>query len=136
MTKQDYNDLTYEIIGACIEVHKALGPGLLETVYAKCLAHEFHLQEIPFQKELFIPVEYKGIQVQSDLRCDFLVEDAIVLEIKSKEKVLPIDEAILITYMKLLQKPKGILVNFKCLNLFKEGQKTYVNELFRMLPEN
>jgi len=135
VTKEYLKDLTYEIIGACIEVHKVLGPGLLESVYAKCLAHEFRLQEIPFEQEMAIPIVYKDLYIGSDFRCDFLVEDSIVLELKAIESVQPIHEAILLNHMKLLKMPKGIIVNFNCINLFKEGQKTYVNELFRSLPE-
>lgn len=135
MTKKYLEELTYQVIGAAIEVHRALGPGLLESVYHKCLKQEFLLRKLSFQSELYIPVSYKGISIDTELRCDLLVENAIVVELKSAEETLPIYEAQLLTYMKLLQKPKGILINFNCVNLFKEGQRTYVNEYFRSLPE-
>lgn len=135
MTKKYLTDLTYEIIGAAIEVHKILGPGLLESVYHKCLAHEFDLRGIAYCSELFIPVHYKKIEIDTQFRCDFLVEEAIVIELKAADAVLPIHAAFLLTYMKLLEKPKGIMINFNCLNIFKEGQKTYVNEFYRNLPE-
>jgi GxxExxY protein len=80
-----------------------------------------------------VPVEYKGIEIDADLRCDFLVEDSIVVELKSVELMVPVFEAQLLTYMKLLKKPKGILINFNCFNLFKEGQRTFVNEYFKEL---
>ncbi|MCJ7553800.1 MAG: GxxExxY protein [Ignavibacteriaceae bacterium] len=135
MTKKYLNDLTYQIVGAAIEVHKALGPGLLESVYHKCLKQELLLRKLRFVSELLVPVNYKGLELDAELRCDFLVEDAIVVEIKAVDAIAPVFEAQLLTYMKLLNKPKGILINFNCANLFKEGQKTYVNELFRELPE-
>ena len=135
MTKTYLNKLTYAVIGCCIEVHKELGPGLLESVYQKCLKQEFFLNGIKYQSELYVGINYKGESLDADLRCDFLIEDLLVIEIKAMEGILPIHEAQLLTYMKLLEKPKGILVNFNCSNLFKEGQKTFVNEIFRGLNE-
>ncbi|MEO5891405.1 MAG: GxxExxY protein [Ferruginibacter sp.] len=135
MTKKDLTDLTYIIIGAAIEVHKILGPGLLESVYQKCFAYELQLREISCCSELYIPVYYKDTEMNTQFRCDLLIEDAIVAELKAVEKVLPIHEAFLINYMKLLEKPKGIMINFNCINIFKEGQKTYVNEFYRNLRE-
>ncbi len=135
LTKKYLNELTYEIIGAAIEVHKYLGPGLLESVYQKCLAKEFALKGIRYSSEHCVEVEYKGLDINTQLRSDFLVEEAIVVELKSVQAMLPIFDAQLLTYMKLLEKPKGILLNFNVVNIFKEGQKTFVNELFRTLNE-
>lgn len=135
MTKKQLDELTYQIIGAAIEVHKVIGPGLLESVYHKCLKQEFVLRKLSYQSEFIVPIEYKGIETQADLRCDFLIENVIVVEIKAVEVMVPIFEAQLLTYMKLLEKPKGILINFNCINIFKEGQKTFVNDLYRVLPE-
>jgi GxxExxY protein len=135
LTKKYLNDLTFNVIGAAIEVHKELGPGLLESVYQKCFAHELRLRNISFQSELLIPINYKGLLLEADLRCDLFIEQSLVVEIKAIENTLPVHEAQLLTYMKLLQKPKGILINFNVVNLFKEGQKTFVNELFRALPD-
>jgi GxxExxY protein len=135
MTKKYLNELTYQIIGAAIEVHKELGPGLLESVYHRCLKQELFLRKIKFYSEQVVPVNYKGIELDAELRCDLIIQDAIVVELKSVEALSPIFEAQILTYMKLLQKPKGILINFNCINIFKEGQKTFVNELFRELPE-
>lgn len=134
-TKKELNDLTYKILGAAIEVHKILGPGLLESIYHKCLKQEFLMRGIAHSNEFLVPVQYKGIDVDTELRCDFLVEDKIVVELKAVVEIAPIFEAQLLTYMKLLEMPKGILINFNCLNIFKEGQQTYVNELFRDLPD-
>lgn len=135
LTKSYLNELTYQIVGAAIEVHKALGPGLLESVYHKCLKQEFNTRQLSFSSEYIVPVHYKGLEIEAELRCDFVVEDSIVVELKAIDTVAPVHEAQLLTYMKLLEKPKGILINFNCANLFKEGQKTYVNELFRELPD-
>ena len=135
ITKKHLDELTYKVIGAAIDVHKELGPGLLESVYQKCLFHELQLRELYFLSELIIPIEYKGLELDADLRCDFFVDDCLVLELKAIERILPIHEAQLLTYMKLLEAPKGILINFNVSNLFKEGQKTYATEFFRYLPE-
>jgi GxxExxY protein len=135
MTKTYLNKLTYAVIGCCIEVHRELGPGLLESVYQKCLKQEFYLKGIKYQSELSVGINYKGKNLDADLRSDFLIEDLLVVEIKAMDGILPIHEAQLLTYMKLLEKPKGILVNFNCSNIFKEGQKTFVNELFRTLED-
>jgi GxxExxY protein len=135
VTKKFLNELTYEIIGVAIEVHKHLGPGLLENVYQSCMHEEFKLREIPTQSQMTIPIEYKGITVDALLKCDFFVDELIAIELKSVNAILPVHEAQLITYMKLLNAPKGILINFNVTNIFKEGQKTFVSELFRNLPE-
>lgn len=135
MTKKYLDELTYKIIGAGIEVHKNIGPGLLESVYHKCLKQEFFLRGLNYKSEFIVPVEYKGIEVEADLRCDFLIENAIVVELKAVDAILPVFEAQLLTYMKLLKIPKGILINFNCANLFKDGQQTFVNEYFRLLPD-
>jgi len=135
MTKKYLNELTYEILGAAIEVHKILGPGLLESVNHQCLAYEFDLRGITYKSEMYVPVKYKDAVIDTTFRCDFLVEDAIVVELKAVDAVLPIHEAFLINYINLLEKPKGIMINFHCLNIFKDGQKTYVNKFFRDLPE-
>ena len=135
LSKSYLKNLIYKINGAAIEVHKALGPGLLESVYHKCMLHELSLREIKFKSEYEIPIDYKGIRIETVLRCDIVVEDILPIELKSVEKVLPIHEAQLLTYMKLLKSPEGLLLNFNVENLFYEGQKTYVNELFWDLPE-
>lgn len=133
---QDYlNKLTYKIIGAAIEMHKHLGPGLLESVYFKCFVRELFLQGLDCKTQIFTPIEYKGFSLGAELRLDISVEDQVIIEIKAIEGLLPIHEAQLLTYMKLLNKPKGILINFNCVNIFKEGQKTMANGLFAALPK-
>ena len=133
ITQKYLDDLTYNINGAAIEVHKALGPGLLESIYHKCLMQELKLRGINFNSEVTIPVNYKGIKVETELRCDLFIENIIVVELKSVESLLPVFDSQLLTYMKLLKAPKGILHNFNCTNLYKEGQKTFVNEYFKIL---
>jgi len=135
ITKSYLKDLTYQINGAAIEVHKALGPGLLESVYHKCLKRELDIRGIQFESEFAVPVEYKGIEVNADLKCDIYIEDIIAVELKAVEKIHPIHEAQLMTYMKLLKAPKGILFNFNVVNLYEKGQKTFVNKFFDALDE-
>ncbi len=135
VTKTYLKDLIYQVNGAAIEVHKALGPGLLESVYHKCLKHELLGRGISFQSEVIIPIEYKGLELIADLRCDLFVENILTVELKAVDVILPIHEAQLITYMKLLKSPEGLLLNFNVTHIFTEGQKTYVNELYRGLPE-
>lgn len=133
-TKKLLDELTYKIIGCAIEVHKQIGPGLLESVYQRCFLQELCLQNLKFASQIVIAINYKGVVLEADLRLDVLVEDLIIVELKSIEGILPVHEAQLLTYMKLLQKPKGILINFNCANIFKDGQKTLVNEYYAQLP--
>ena len=127
ITKKYINELTYKVIGCAIEVHKQLGPGLLESIYEKCFLKELELQEILFKNQVWIPLEYKGLELDTELRLDILVEDILCVELKAQEGLLPIHDAVLLSYMRMLQKPKGILINFHCVNIFKNGQKTLVN---------
>lgn len=135
ITQKYLDELTYQIIGCTIEVHKQLGPGLIESVYAKCYNRELTLRNINFQNQLWVPIEYKGMNLYADLRLDVIIEDVVIVELKSVEGVLPVHEAQVLTYMKLLKKPKGVLINFNCTNIFKEGQKTFVNEFYASLPK-
>lgn len=129
------SDLEYRITGACIEVHKSLGLGLLESVYQKCLCREFELQEINFSTEQVLKIYYKGSELDTDLRADFYVENCIVVELKAVEKILPIHEAQLISYMKMLEAPKGLLINFNCINIIQAGKKSFVNDFYRYLSD-
>jgi len=134
LTKKYLDDLTYEIIGCAIEVHKTMGRGLLEGVYHQCLIEELLHRKINFLTEMKVPVVYKGKTLDIDFRCDLFVERTIIVELKSVNELGKAYEAQLLNYMKLLQCPKGILINFNCSNIFKEGQKTFVNEFFTDLP--
>ena len=135
MTKTFLKDLIYQVNGCAIEVHKHLGPGLLESIYHTCLKKELTIKGLEFETELTIPVYYKGLELETGLRCDLLVEKSLVVELKAIEKVLPIHEAQILTYMNLLEIPIGLMINFNVTHIFKEGQKTYVNERYRYLDE-
>jgi GxxExxY protein len=135
MTKTYLKNLVYQVNGCAIEVHKHLGPGLLESVYHSCLKKELSIREIDFQTELIIPVNCKGLEIEAGLRCDLFVEKNLIVELKAVKKVLPIHETQLLTYMKLMEIPIGLIINFNVTHIFKEGQKTYVNELYRYLEE-
>jgi GxxExxY protein len=103
---------TSSIIGAAIEVHRHLGPGLLESAYEECLCHELHLRGISFRRQIDLPVEYKGLKLDCGYRLDLIVNEEVVVELKCVEKVLPVHEAQLLTYMQLTAKRVGLLINF------------------------
>ena len=114
--------LIYESIGACFEVYNALGPGLLECVYEKALLHELKLRGLNVRSQIPVEIMYKGVSVGTDLRLDIIVEDTLIIELKSVEALMPVHFKQVRTYMKLLDKPAGLLVNFDVSN-FKEGYK-------------
>ena len=120
-TEQDYpeKELTHEIIGAAIEVHRILGPGLLESVYENCLAREFNLRNIPFEIEKPLPVEYKVEFVDCGYRLDFLVDNKVVVELKAVDKIDPVHEAQLLTYLRLTGCKIGLIINFNVPILIK-----------------
>ncbi len=134
ITKQSLKELIYKINGAAIEVHRELGPGLLESIYHTCLIEELIARKIEFETEVKIPIRYKGKLTNQIMRCDLLIEKSLVVELKAVEYVHPVHHAQLLTYMKLLKLPMGLMLNFNCKNMFNEGQKTLVNELYRKLP--
>ena len=119
-------DITYDIISCAYEVHKVLGPGLLESVYQKALIHELKLKGFKVESEIKVDIDYKGINIGNDLRLDILVNDSIVLELKSVETILPVHKKQLLTYLKLLNLQLGLLINFNT-NLLKEGITRIVN---------
>ncbi|NLI25725.1 MAG: GxxExxY protein [Bacteroidales bacterium] len=135
ITRKMIDDLSFQIIGCAIEVHKFLGPGLLESVYEKCLRQELKLKGFSVSSQSNVPLKYKGMRLDCDLRYDILVENLVLVELKSVEFLHPVFRAQLLTYMKLLKIPKGILLNFYCSNIFKEGQYTFVNEYYSSLPD-
>lgn len=135
MTQKYLDNLTYSIIGAAIEVHKIMGRGLLESVYHQCLKEELTLRNINFISEMKIPIIYKEKELESDFRCDLFVENAVIVELKSTLNSHPIFEAKLLNYMNLIKSPKGILINFNCNNIFKEGQKTFVNDYYKKMSK-
>ncbi len=116
----DENEWSNKIIGACIEVHRNLGPGLLESIYQQCLAREFSLQGIPFKKEISKPVSYKGVLMECGLRLDFMVDNQVIVELKAVEKLLPVHKSQIITYLKLTSCKLGLLINFN-VPILKDG---------------
>jgi GxxExxY protein len=106
------DQLSGKIIGAAIEVHKHKGPGLLESIYEKCLIHELQLQQISIKNQIEVPIEYKGLIFEESLKLDILADDCLIVEVKAVEHILPIHKAQLLTYMKLLDAPIGLLINF------------------------
>jgi len=132
MTKRTVNQLAYEIVGCAIEVHKTLGPGLLESVYEQCLCHELLLRGYKVQRQVSIPVNYKGTILNTLLRLDLLVNDCVIVELKAVTEIHPVYEAQILSHMKLLQKPKGLLINFFTTNI-TQSVKPFVNEYFTKL---
>lgn len=134
MTKKIVNELAYKIVGCAIEVHKQLGPGLLESIYEKCLKHEIESKGLFVEAQKLIQVKYKNIIIDTELRIDLLVNDIIIVEIKSVERIIPIHQAQLLTYLKILQKPKGLIINFNSTNN-TQSLIFLVTEEFAKLPQ-
>jgi GxxExxY protein len=116
-----YENLTEQIIGAAIEVHRTLGPGLLESAYEECLCHEFKLRGLKFQRQVALPVQYKDVKLDCGYRLDLVIEDSVVLELKCVEHTLPVHEAQLLTYLKLTGKRVGLIINFNVAVLVRGG---------------
>ena len=115
-----HGELTEEVLGAAIEVHKHLGPGLLESTYEACLAHELELRGLSFQRQVQMPLNFKGIRLEEAYRLDLLIENKVIVELKSVETLLPIHESQLMTYLKLSGMRVGFLINFN-VPLLKDG---------------
>ena len=106
------NEISEKIIGSAIEVHRILGPGLLESVYEDALCHELHLRGLQFKRQESVPIPYKGIKLGTDLRLDLLVEDKVIVDLKAKEELSTIDKPKLLTYLRLSDKHLGLIINF------------------------
>lgn len=133
ITQKYINALAYKVMTCAIEVHKHLGPGLLESIYHACLVHELELQGFHAKEQAPVPIIYKGVETKDPLRLDILVNDLIIIEVKSVENLLPVHQAQIISYLKLSKKPKGLLINFNSVRLV-EGSKPFVDEVFASLP--
>jgi GxxExxY protein len=120
-----FDGLSRAVIGCAIEVHRELGPGLLESAYEQCLAHELKLQGVPFELQKVMPVEYKGVQIDCGYRLDLLVDGKLIVELKAVAAIEPIHEAQLLTYLKLARVKTGLLINFN-VPMLKEGIKRLV----------
>ncbi len=121
----EFDDLSKRVIGCAVEVHRILGPGLLESTYEQCLAREMRLDGLGFQLQLSLPVEYKGLRLDCGYRVDVLVENQLIIELKAIEKVLGIHQAQLLTYMKLAGIRTGLLINFN-VRMLKDGLQRFV----------
>jgi len=122
------NEISEKIIGAAIEVHRILGPGLLESVYEEALCHEMHLRGLKFVRQQSVPIPFKGIKLGTDLRLDLLVEEKVIVDLKAKEKLSPTDKPQVLTYLRLSDKHLGLIINFH-VELLKDGVERIVNKL-------
>jgi GxxExxY protein len=120
------NQLTEQVIGACIEIHKTLGPGLLESAYEECLCRELSLRGIEFERQRSLPVAYKGVQLDCGYRLDLVVENKLIVELKSVQELMPVHDAQLLTYLKLSGLTVGLLINFN-VPVLRRGIKRIVN---------
>jgi len=122
----EINEITGEIIGCCIEIHKELGPGLLESAYEECLAYELSNAGLYFERQKSLPVRYKEIQIEYGYRMDFVVENEVIVELKSVELMSNVHTAQILTYMKFAQINAGLLINFN-VSVLKNGIKRFIN---------
>jgi GxxExxY protein len=120
------SELSAEAIGACVEVHRTVGPGLLESAYHVCLEREFSLRRLSFEREQAVPIRYKGVELDRGYRLDFVIGGRLVLELKAVEHLLPVHEAQIITYLRLTGLPVGLLINFHASTL-KAGLRRFRN---------
>ena len=134
ITQKYLNHLVHEIIGCAIEIHKELGPGLLESAYEKCMIFLLQQKGYKVESQLEVPITFRGLFVDKGFRLDLLVEDLIIVELKAVKEILDINRLQLITHLRLMKKPKGVLINFHCTNIFYEGQQTFVTKEFSKLP--
>jgi GxxExxY protein len=134
VTQKYINDLSYKIVGCAIEVHKELGPGLLESIYQICLIEELKSANLYVESQVPLDINYKGKKLDSTLRLDLLVNDLVIVELKAVEEMISLYTAQLLTYLKLTQKPKGLLINFNCENITKH-LIPLVTEEFALLPK-
>jgi GxxExxY protein len=124
--KHRADELSNDIIGAAIEVHRVLGPGLLESAYEECLSHELNLRGISFRRQVPLPMEYKGLKLECGYRLDLVVEDLVIVELKAIGKIEPIHEAQILTYLRLRDTWLGLIINFN-VAVLKNGIKRIVN---------
>jgi len=134
LTKKEVTQLSYEILGFAIKVHKKLGPGLLESIYEECLKYELERNGYDVKQQLTVKIDYYDLESETDLRIDLLVNDCVVVELKTVDSFHPIHEAKLLSYMKLLERPQGLLINFNTTNITK-STKPFVNEYFSRLED-
>jgi len=134
LTQKYINDVSYKIVGCAIEVHKELGPGLLESIYHICMIEELKSVNLEVKSQIPFGIHYKGKQLDNSLRMDLLVNDCVIVELKAVEIMIAIYTAQLLTYLKLTKKPKGLLINFNCENITMQ-LVPLVTEEFSKLPK-
>lgn len=134
ITQKHINDIAYKIVGCAIEVHKHLGPGLLESVYETCFIDELISAGLNVKSQVYVPVIYKGKDLGGQLKLDLLVNDIVIVELKSVETMIPVYTAQLLSYLKLAEKPKGLLINFNTTNITQD-LVPLVTETFSQLPK-
>ncbi len=134
LTQKIVNDIAYKVVGCAMEVHNQLGAGLLESVYQSCMVEELKLQGLKVKTEVSVPIYYKGVLLKETLRLDLLIENTVVVELKAVEKLIPLHQAQLLTYLKLSKKPKGFLINFNT-ELIKNQLVPLVTDVFANLPK-
>ena len=128
MTTNELNALSHRIIGCAMRVHTELGPGLLESAYEACLVYELQCEGLDVQRQLYLPLRYKGIEIDCGYRIDLIVEDAIIVELKTVSAILPVHSAQLLTYLRLTNRQLGLLINFN-VALLREGVRRLVHKL-------
>ena len=134
ITKKQVTQLSYDITGLAIKVHKNLGPGLLESIYETCLKYELERNGYTVKQQIVADIVYDGLLIETPLRIDLLVNDLVIVELKTVEVIKPVHHAQLLTYMKMLDKPQGLLINFFTDNITR-SMKPFVNEYFTSLPD-
>ena len=135
ITQKFIDYLSHEIIGCAIEIHKEIGPGLLESAYENCLVYLLKKKGFKVESQVEVPITFQGIVVDKAYRLDLLVENLVVVEIKSVSEFAPIHKAQMLTYLKFKKVPKGILINFNCMNIFYEGQQTFITKEYAKLSK-
>jgi len=132
---QKYVDqITHSIIGCAIDIHKELGPGLLESAYEKCMIYLLNKKGFKVESQLEVPITFQDLTISRAYELDLLVEDLVIVELKTIREFAPVDKAQILTYLRFLKKPKGILINFHCSNIFYEGQQTFITKEYSNLP--
>jgi GxxExxY protein len=134
ITQKYINQISYQVIGCAMEVHKQLGPGLLESVYEECMIEELRFKGLAVQAQQKVPLFYRGKALKTELRLDIIVNDLVILELKAVETMIPLYKAQLLSYLKLSSKPKGLLINFHCENI-REQLVALVTDEFSKLPK-
>ena len=135
LTQKSLNQLAYKVVACAIEVHRQLGPGLLECVYEQCFIDELAEAGFQVKSQVPVPLSYKGKKLKLELKLDLVINDQIIIELKAVEEMHPVFRAQLLTYLRLTGKPKGLLINFNCENITKHGLIPMVSDQFAKLPK-